>query len=399
MVKGSLKEANQFHRTVPQPGKEQPASEVKDIARSAEAEARARREDAEHEKNVKAADAYWHQRAEARDWDCIRPDLSVYRYCGEKITEDPRRTEEYRKRVVEGLGFGEKATRPGLTAADIAACREVFHRKAGAFWIEGEKRTALRYLLHDTIPTGPPVRTPPHRLKGEEAEWVDQQLQSEVQSGQLKRGNSAWASPPFATKDFPEHRRQRKRRVVVDYRRVNARMARAVYVVRNADAVVQETAGSMWMSMVDACKGFNQIPNTLRAQEMLCIGSRSGSYLPICLTFGPTNGPEDFALATDRVYAPGRGRKQRFCNQWQLYADAMAARTGRWQDGRYWSDAERSARIRSAAQKEVEARTNLDETFRAMGFNPDPLGSEKGVVGDRGIPAGRISLTCRKSKC
>ena len=108
------------------------------------------------------------------------------------------------------------------------------------------------------------------------------------------------------------HRRQRKRRLVVDYRRVNGRILRAVYHVRNADGVVQEVAGRMWMSLVDACKGFNQVANTRRAREMLAILARSGQYLPVCLTFGPTNGPEDFALATDRVFAPGRGRRMRF---------------------------------------------------------------------------------------
>ena len=43
------------------------------------------------------------------------------------------------------------------------------------------------------------------RLKGEEADWVDEQLQKDVQSGQLIRGNSDWASPPFATKEFAAH--------------------------------------------------------------------------------------------------------------------------------------------------------------------------------------------------
>jgi hypothetical protein len=149
----------------------------------------------------------------------------------------------------------------------MAACRDVIGRKAGAFWIEGEPRTALRYLLHDTIPTGPPCRTPPHRLKGEEADWVDGQLQQDVLNGHLIRGNSEWASPPFATKQFAEHRRQRKRRVVVDYRRVNARILRAVYFVRSANGVVHEVSGSQWLSLVDACKGFNPVANTRRARK------------------------------------------------------------------------------------------------------------------------------------
>ncbi len=71
-----------------------------------------------------------------------------------------------------------------MTKEDLAAVKDVINRKAAAFWAEGSPRTTLVHFYHNTIPTGPPVRTPPHSLKGEEAEWVDQQLQSEVESGQ-----------------------------------------------------------------------------------------------------------------------------------------------------------------------------------------------------------------------
>ena len=171
--------------------------ESKEAAESMRIEAEAQRRDDEHEKRASEADAYWSAKAKAKDWDCIKADLSVHRYCGAEIKEDPRRSPEYRKKVLDGLGFGEGQTRPDLTEEDMRACREVLTRNAGAFWLEGEYRTALRYLHHDTIPTGPPVRTPPHRLKGEEADWVDEQLQKEVITGQLLRGNFEWASPPF----------------------------------------------------------------------------------------------------------------------------------------------------------------------------------------------------------
>ena len=120
--------------------------------------------------------------------------------------------------------------------------------------------------------------------------------------------------------------------------------------------MVQEVAGSMWMSMVDACKGFNQVANTRRARDMLARLARNGQYLPVCLTFGPTNGPEDFAFATDSVFAPGRGRKMRFCTNWQTYADDITIRSGRWLDGVYYSDEERSKRVKDAAEQETMAR-------------------------------------------
>jgi len=74
------------------------------------------------------------------------------------------------------------------------------------------------------------------------------------------------------------YRQQRKRRVVVDYRKVNSRTLRAIYHVRSGDAIVQDVAGSAFITLVDACKGFNQIVNTERASRMLAILARSGMF-------------------------------------------------------------------------------------------------------------------------
>jgi hypothetical protein len=158
-------------------------------------------------------------------------------------------------------------------------------------------------------------------LKGEEAQWVDDALEAEVKRGQLERGNSPWGSPPFPTKEFAPHKKQRKKRLVVDYRRVNAMTLRGLYYLRKSSDVIGDTAGSVWMSMVDAVTGFNLIINTRRARLMLAIVSRSGQFLPRCLTFGPHNGPEDFGFVVDRVFAPGKKSKRRFCKEWQAYVD------------------------------------------------------------------------------
>ena len=67
------------------------------------------------------ADRELHQVAERRDWDMVIANLEVYKYAGKEINEDPRRTKEYRDKVVSGLGFGPEAKRDDLTPADLAA--------------------------------------------------------------------------------------------------------------------------------------------------------------------------------------------------------------------------------------------------------------------------------------
>ena len=121
---------------------------------------------------------------------------------------------------------------------------------------------------------------------------------------------------------------------------------------------------------------------------MLAILARSGQYLPRCLTFGPHNGPEDFGFATDRVYAPGRGRKMRLCKEWQIYADDITVRSGRVIEGVIYTDEEHAARKSAAREKATEAHRvratqDLAEAFKALGFSSSGLSEEDKTVQPR----------------
>ena len=175
---------------------------------------------------------------------------------------------------------------------------------------------------------------------------------------------------------MPGHKAKRKRRLVVDYRRVNQRTLRSVYFVRRASDVVADAMGSVFMTLLDAVTGFNQIVNTLRARQMLAILARTGQFLPKCLTFGPHNGPEDFAYVVDRIYSPGRTQKRRFCKEWLAYVDDLTIRTGRVLDGVLTSDAEYTRRIRDASHNAHAEAQTAESALKEMGFIPDGLGRE-----------------------
>eukprot|EP00959_Pyramimonas_sp_CCMP1952_P097026 2028145-Pyramimonas_sp.AAC.1 len=157
------------------------------------------KEEQEYRRRHKAEQAKWDQiwmkRATEKGWDQIRTPLEAYRYSGfkEEVTSDPRRTPEYVKQILDELGVAKGAPPlGGPTEHDMDVVREMITRKAAVFWIEGIPRTTLLHLMHDTRPTGPPARTPPHDLKAEDAQFVDEKLMEEVQTGQLERGNSPW---------------------------------------------------------------------------------------------------------------------------------------------------------------------------------------------------------------
>ena len=100
----------------PQPVPEMPLPDVKsgeDISPAERAKL-----DKEVEAYALEMEAFWKAKPDARDWDSVRANLEVYALAGEKVSEDPRRTEAYRDLVWEGLKIEPGPTRPGLTAAD-----------------------------------------------------------------------------------------------------------------------------------------------------------------------------------------------------------------------------------------------------------------------------------------
>ena len=138
-------------------------------------------------------------------------------------------------------------------------------------------------------------------------------------------------------------------------------------------------AGSVWYSFVDAVTGFNQIANTRRAMEILAIVARSGKFLPVCLTFGPVNGPDDFCFVVDRAYSPGRGRKLKYTKEWVAYVDDLTVRTGRVVDGKFLTDGEADHEIRAACQKApVSAGQDAASALEALGVNPQGVSKNKG---------------------
>lgn len=144
------------------------------------------------------------------------------------------------------------------------------------------------------------------------------------------------------------------------------------------------------MSLVDAVAGFNHVKNTPRAREMLALLWRTGQFLPICLTFGPHNGPDDFSYVVDRVYAPGARSKRRFCKEWLAYVDDLTVRTGKVVDGVVITDEEYEERISHAIarahvhdERERAGVQSIEEAFKGMGFGSAGVGKEKKSKGSK----------------
>ena len=178
-------------------------------------------------------------------------------------------------------------------------------------------------LRHRLITRGPPARVGLHRLNRPDTEWVEKAIQEDVARGQLIPGSSLWGSPAFPANEGPDYKAvRRSRRLVVDYRALNRVTERRFFVIPNGEGIKSTVAGSRYISVGDLKEGFNQVENEPEAAQKMAVLAASGTYLPRGLTFGPTNGLEEFQ---EMVFIAFRKRPYK---PWYFSLDDLAVATG-----------------------------------------------------------------------
>ena len=244
----------------------------------------------------------------------------------EKVEGNPRAAEEYKDRCCAAVGVGptpDERYSHIPAKADVDLIRWAVRRGSGCMWLPESPRTSVRAFRHRLITRGPPVRVGIHRLSKPDTEWIEQAIREDVARGQLIKGNSDWGFPAFPTKESPDHKAvKRKRRMVVDYRGLNKVTVRKVFMIPNSDYIKTCVSGSWWISVGDLKEGFNQVDNTPEAAQKMAVLSASGCYLPRGLTFGPTNGPEDFQDLVFNCFS------RRLYREWYLFLDDLSVATG-----------------------------------------------------------------------
>jgi hypothetical protein len=79
-----------------------------------EAELQARERRAKHQAATDAAVRHWQRVAQSKNWDNVVANMEVYRFWGQTFKEDPRRTDEYRDKVLEAVKLELGCVKEGL---------------------------------------------------------------------------------------------------------------------------------------------------------------------------------------------------------------------------------------------------------------------------------------------
>ena len=93
----------------------------------------------------------------------------------------------------------------------------------------------------------------------------------------------------------------------MDYRGLIKVTLRRYFIIPKADGLKSTVARSQYISLGDLKEGFNQVDNEPETAQHMAVLAASGSYLPRGLTFGPTNGPEDFQELVFMIFGKNLG--------------------------------------------------------------------------------------------
>ena len=271
----------------------------------------------------------WMGKVKRGDLSGLELDMNTYIHShNEILRENVRATNAYKEKCVEAVGLITNVDRDrysdDLGLEDLDMLRFVVKRGSGCMRLPETPGTTVRGFRHRLITSGPPVRVGVHPLNLPDMEFVEQAIKEDVARGQLVRGSSEWGFPAFPTKETAAHKGiHRKRRVVVDYKALNRVTKRKVFLIPNSDQIKQAVAGSKFISVGDLKEGFNQVDNEPESAKKMAVLVASGTYLPRGLTFGPTNGPEDFQELVFIVFA------RRLYKDWYLFLHDLSVATGR----------------------------------------------------------------------
>ncbi|MDP7559647.1 MAG: hypothetical protein QF745_03810, partial [Planctomycetota bacterium] len=265
-----------------------------------------------------------------KNGDYSGPVLDSTRYLtlrNQTIEENVRQTEGYRTLCTEAVGVGEipdMERYAHLKPEDFDVIRWCVRRGSGSMWLPDSPRTTVKGFRHRLITRGPPVRRPLFRLNRPDTEWVEKAIAEDVKRGQLEKGTSDWGFPAFPTKEAKAYKAiKRGRRLVVDYRELNKVTVRKFFLIPNSDYIKSTVAGNRFISVGDLKEGFNQVDNEEETRKKIAVLSATGCWLPRGLTFGPTNGPEDFQELVFTVFS------RRLYRDWYLFVDDLSVATGR----------------------------------------------------------------------
>lgn len=176
-------------------------------------------------------------------------------------------------------------------------------------FLESEKPSQCTYPIEHEIITSDevPVHSKSYRFPHCHKAEINRQVKELLEKGIIRHSVSAYSSPVWIVDKKPDASGKRRFRLVVDYRKLNAKTIADRYPIPNISDVLDRLGRMTYFTTLDLKSGFHQVKVAEKDIHKTAFSVEGGHYEFTRCPFGLRNSPSTFARLMDNILRPHLG--------------------------------------------------------------------------------------------
>lgn len=174
----------------------------------------------------------------------------------------------------------EKLKLEHLVNEEYTSIRDICKKYADVFFLPGDTLSTTNiYKQSITIkPNTNPVYVKQYRLPHSLKTEVDQQIQNLIKNDIIEEAKSEWSSPILLVPKKSTENKEKKWRLVVDYRKLNDCIMDDKFPLPNITEILDSLSGSILFTHLDLYQGYFQVNLDKDSREYTSFNTNTGQY-------------------------------------------------------------------------------------------------------------------------
>jgi Reverse transcriptase (RNA-dependent DNA polymerase) len=147
------------------------------------------------------------------------------------------------------------------TEEEVHAIKTICSKYADVFFLKGDAMTSTNVYTEPIRlkPDAKPVYIKPYRIPEAQKQEVNRQIDQMLKDDIIEPARSEWSSPIIVVPKKPDAQGNKRWRVVLDYRRLNACLEDDRFPLANITEILDSLSGAVYFTTLDLSQGFYQL--------------------------------------------------------------------------------------------------------------------------------------------